>query len=336
MRTSTATVRISILSTLIVLLASVATADYDTVIAFGDSLTDHGGLNALVPSAPEVWSNGDTWVEYFADELNAALDNNAIGGAMTEGHEDAGIQAQNPNLGLTGQVDTYIAGGPAYVPSRTLFTILIGGNDLLEFLRGESWTDNPIALLTDAMSNIQTAVTDLYDDGATHFLILNLPDLAATPRFNALPPDDITSVRALTLNFNTALVTLVGNLRNNLSGATIHYFDTYAFVNDMIAGSYFANSEDSWLTLDGTYMPTGATNGPEADYLFWDAIHPMTRAHEYLGSRAARSVMAAEEGDDDSTCFITGVLHRSVATPSSGIVLVLMGLTALLFGKNRP
>lgn len=246
------------------------------------------------------------------------------------------VQAQHPNLGLRGQVNTYIAGGPAYAPSRTLFTILIGGNDLLEFLRGESWTDNPIALLTDAMSNIQTAITDLYDDGATHFLVLNLPDLAATPRFNALPnAADITSVRALTLNFNTALSTLVGNLRNNLSGVTIHYFDTYAYLNDMIAGGYFAESQTSWLTLDGSYVPTGATNGPEEDYLFWDAIHPMTRAHEYLGNRAARSVMTAEE-DDDSTCFITGVLHRSAATPASGIVLVLMGLTTLLFGKNRP
>jgi thermolabile hemolysin len=246
------------------------------------------------------------------------------------------VQAQHPNLGLRGQVNTYIAGGPAYAPSRTLFTILIGGNDLLEYLRGESDAADHIALLIDAMSNIQTAITDLYDDGATHFLVLNLPDLAATPRFNALPnAADITSVRALTLNFNTALSTLVGNLRNNLSGVTIHYFDTYAYLNDMIAGGYFAESQTSWLTLDGSYVPTGATNGPEEDYLFWDAIHPMTRAHEYLGNRAARSVMTAEE-DDDSTCFITGVLHRSAATPASGIVLVLMGLTTLLFGKNRP
>lgn len=333
--TSTATIRISVLTTFIVFLTSIARADYETVIAFGDNLTDHGGLKFYEPSAPEVWSNGATWVEYFAVELGATLDNNAIGGAKTQGHESVTVQAQFPNLGLTGQVDTFIASGPSFVPSRTLFTILIGSNDLLEFHRGEAGTDNAIVLMTNAMSRIQTAITDLHDDGAVNFLVLNLPDLGATPRFNTLPAGDIANIRELTANFNTALRALVGNLRNDWSGVTIHYFDTFAFVNAMISGNYFTDCQGSWLTLNASYVPTGGTNGPSEDYLFWDAIHPMTRAHEYLGKQVARSILAAEEEEDDSTCFITGVLHHSATAPASGTALILMGLTTFLFGKNR-
>ncbi len=69
---------------------------FNTLIAFGDSLSDHHGLEAYLGSydpvsnptgALEAWTNGDVWVEYLADILNADLDNNAIAGAMTEGHE---------------------------------------------------------------------------------------------------------------------------------------------------------------------------------------------------------------------------------------------------------
>lgn len=90
-----------------VFLATTAYArTYTHIVAFGDSLTDHHGLEFyLAPyvgvydpetnpgGVLEVRSNGDGWVEYLADGWDETLENNAIAGAMTQGHENEDIQS---------------------------------------------------------------------------------------------------------------------------------------------------------------------------------------------------------------------------------------------------
>lgn len=327
---------------LFIMLAGNAFAEYDAVVAFGDSLTDHGGLHSyLGDDVFEVWSNGDTWVEYFAKELDATLDNNAIAGAMTDGHEDEAIQAMSddgelPDLGLIGQVDTYIDSSHSFVPSTTLFTIWIGGNDLLEYSR-EAMAINdivsPTVMINNSITNIHTAIANLHSDGAVNFLILNLPDLGSTPYANSLSANEKASATALSSSFNTALSNLVSNLRSNMPGVTIHYFDVFTYLNTMIDDDVFDNTTGTYMTLDVNGNYTGGTNGPAVDYLFWDLIHPMTRAHEYLGLEVADSVLAEEAEEDDSTCFISTV-GNMVANPINANILSLFGLMLIMVGAG--
>jgi phospholipase/lecithinase/hemolysin len=322
---------------LFIMLYGKAFAEYNAVVAFGDSLTDHGGLQSyqsiLGYNVFEVWSNGDTWVKYFADELGATLDNNAIAGAMTDGHEDEDIQDltdanQLPDLGLIGQVNTYTHSSHSFIPSKTLFTIWIGGNDLLEFVRDDAYTTNPVVLISGSMTHIQTAVTNLRADGAVNFLIMNLPDLGSTPYANTLSANDKASVTALTSSFNAALRNLVTNLRANMPGVTIHYFDVFTYLNAMIDDDVFDNTTGTYM--NGSY--TG-TNGPAEDYLFWDMIHPMTKAHEYLGLEVADAVLAEEAEEDDSTCFIS-TLGNQAANPVNANILSLFGLMFIMVGAG--
>lgn len=314
-----------------------AFAEYNAVVAFGDSLTDHGGLQSYQSSLGydvfPVWSNGDTWVEYFSDELGATLDNNAIAGAMTDGHEDEDIQAMSdnddlPDLGLIGQVDTYIDSNPSFIPSTTLFTIWIGGNDLLQFARDEAYTDDPAVLISGAMTNIQTAITNLRLDGAVNFLILNLPDLGSTPYANLLSVNEKAAMTSISNSYNAALSNLVSTLRSNMSGVTIHYFNVFSYMNNMIDDDVFENTTGTYM--NGSYT---ATNGPAEDYLFWDMIHPMTRAHEYLGLEVADSVLAEEAEEDDSTCFISTVGNQA-ANPINANILSLFGLMFIMVGTG--
>ncbi len=103
--------------------------NYNHIVAFGDSLSDHGGLSSYNQTlidyggqaAPGSWTNsdatpygGDVWLDYLKDQWEATIDNNAIGGAMTIGHENSDIQALInasvlPDLGLTGQITTYLS-----------------------------------------------------------------------------------------------------------------------------------------------------------------------------------------------------------------------------------
>lgn len=111
---------------------------YQNIAAFGDSLSGHFGLAFYLGpydsisnpnGAPAVWSNGDVWIEYLAGEWEASLDNNAIGGAMTKGHESEAVQALSDSgklsqQGFGGQTDLYLSNSPGIDQEKTLFTIL--------------------------------------------------------------------------------------------------------------------------------------------------------------------------------------------------------------------
>ena len=295
---------------------------YTHFTAFGDSLTDHNGLNQFVPEAPEAFTNCQAtpcvWVEYMLAELEIELENlenNAIGGAMTQGHSDEEIQAAIdagalPPLGLVGQVDTYLSQSPEFNPDDTLFTIWIGGNDLLEFFRGESSAAAPEALVQGAMANIETAVTDLIDAGALNFLVLNLPDLSQTPAFNQQPEDTRNNINELVQGFNRALSVTLEGVEYQNSGVSIISIDVFTFMNGLIAQGIFNNTTGTYLEFDAEGNPTGNVNGDADDFLFYDPIHPTTRAHAIIGDEAAAAVEASEgarDFDDDDTCFIQTV-----------------------------
>jgi len=295
---------------------------YTHFTAFGDSLTDHNGLNQFVPEAPEAFTNCQAtpcvWVEYMLAELEIELENlenNAIGGAMSKGHSDEEIQAAIdagalPPLGLVGQVDTYLSQSPEFNPDDTLFTIWIGGNDLLEFFRGESSAAAPEALVQGAMANIETAVTDLIDAGALNFLVLNLPDLSQTPAFNQQPEDTRNNINELVQGFNRALSVTLEGVEYQNSGVSIISIDVFTFMNGLIAQGIFNNTTGTYLEFDAEGNPTGNVNGDADDFLFYDPIHPTTRAHAIIGDEAAAAVEASEgarDFDDDDTCFIQTV-----------------------------
>ncbi len=285
--------------------ASCQCTDFRSMVAFGDSLSDHHGLesylgtfhpvenpNGVLPS----WTNGDVWIEYLAASRNAVLDNNAIAGAMTRGHENANIQAlsdagQLPQLGLVGQVNLYASESPAFIPTDTLFVILIGGNDLLEYGRGESSAANVAELITNGIDNILNSMGTIAAEGALNFLVVNLPDIGKTPAYNTRPAEDILAASALAAAFNTALAYGLDEFQKMYPGITIYTFDLFSFLNEMIANNAFIDGVGTYLVLDAQGNPTGATNEPAEDHLFWDAIHPTTRAHEMLADRVDNAVL---------------------------------------------
>ncbi len=286
---------------------------FDTIIAFGDSLTDHGGLQSHLGAydpvnnpdgAPETWTNGDVWVDYLADILGATLDNNAIGGAMTLGHVNDTIQGMTdagnlPPLGLVGQVNSFGSEDVDFIAANTLFTIWIGGNDLLKFGRGESAAATPDELITDAVDNVLNAMSELVtEEGALNIMVINLPDLGKTPAYNSRTTEEIQAVTDLTSAFNSALDQGLNNFSNLSPDVTVISFDVFTYLNQIISGDTFADVTGTFMVLDENGNPTGATNEPAEDYLFWDAIHPTTKAHEMVAEEVAKTLDDIEEDDD--------------------------------------
>ncbi|SMD00548.1 Phospholipase/lecithinase/hemolysin [Desulfocicer vacuolatum DSM 3385] len=319
---------------------------YENIVAFGDSLTDHYGLSSYLGvydpdtnpnGVPEVWTNGDVWVEYLAADWGATLDNNAIGGAMSLGHENADIQALSdsgslPQLGLVGQVDSFISTDPEFDEDETLFTIWIGGNDFLEFGRGESYTTDPEVLIAGMMNNISETVVSLYAQGADNFLIINLPDLGTVPAYNSKSAEEIAGTTALVQAYNTALATTIESLESSFSDISINLFDSFGFLTELIDTNAFANVTGTYMELDTEGNRTGNVNGDADDYMFWDGIHPMTRVHEMMADELRATLYPDEDGGGSSSCFINSVQGTSSGSATPLIVLIVSFCLAAIAG----
>jgi len=256
------------------LIASTAAAAlFSGIVAFGDSLSDTGNVYAATagsnPPAPYYYdgrySNGPVWVEYLATFVSDnALENYAWGGAVT------GLGGLPP--GLLTQVGGYAASAPGDL-DETLFTVWAGPND---FFNGSDDYEG-------AVKNIINALETLDGLGAQHILVPNMPDLGKTPY---LYNDALAS--GLSLAFNTTLQAALDDFAIGFGGS-LYRLDTFSILNGIQVGDYgFANISESCLAANP--YPASWLYGD--DFLFWDDVHPTTKAHMILALEAQRIVSA--------------------------------------------
>jgi outer membrane lipase/esterase len=163
-----------------------AQGGFDQVFIFGDSLSDAGNVYALtgetskapyaiLPTRPYAigghhFSNGKTWAERLAQELNdvsggkASFDspgkngNYAFGGARA----NPGGSGTSPHAGT--QVSMYLNdyGGAS---ADALYVIQFGGNDIRDALvAGQTGTADPLDVLDGAVQGVVSAISTLYGE----------------------------------------------------------------------------------------------------------------------------------------------------------------------------
>lgn len=180
---------------------SIATAQQPTgrTVSFGDSLSDPGNLFALTgqPPAPYYqghFSNGITWIETLdggkVNGIGPVSGGNtsgnvdlAFGGAFT-GTGNLGGPALN-GTGIQSQISTFFGAGGKLAPND-LVTMWGGANNIFQFF---NTTPNPtqaqivgnsISAATTMLGDVQTVAAN----GGRNILVVNLPDIGATPSFN--------------------------------------------------------------------------------------------------------------------------------------------------------
>lgn len=296
------------------------------IVSFGDSLSDtnnlfNGGRWLEDPSKKTYYagrfSNGPNWLDYLSEQLKLPVYNWAIGGAGTIDYNlQTGESGYWPGQklikidGIRSQVDSWlnymdtsfmglcdVNSNRYYNPKNTLFTVLIGGNDLLHY-------GTPIAIMVDQE---RQALISLIDFGATHILLSTLPDLSRAPLFLVRkfnqddPKTDPEKVHERLIQFNDAVKKLGAELQAIYGDqVNIHVYDAYAVVNDLLREPQrygIINTINSCLaineeTLD-TYSKEGEMNpacldaANKADsFVFWDLIHPTTHTHKIMAEKA--------------------------------------------------
>lgn len=270
-------------------------AGVNKIIAFGDSLSDtqnmYNASNWTLPNRNSWFlgrfSNGNNWVEYLAGNLRLPIYNWAVGGA--------GVNTEQYVIsGVTDQVNSYLQymqKAPNYRPENSLFTVLIGGNDFVNYNR----------TVDEVIRGETAALQSLIGAGARNILLLKLPDVSRAPVYTSGLKSGAGAVAAKVVDFNNRLAELVGSLRSQW-GPSLHIslFDTHSLFNDLLnnpAKYGVSNTSQSCLNINSdstsnylaSHSPRSICTNPDS-FVFWDTLHPTTHTHKLLGDSVSSSV----------------------------------------------
>ncbi|HEX6113084.1 MAG TPA: SGNH/GDSL hydrolase family protein, partial [Geminicoccaceae bacterium] len=272
----------------------------DRFVVFGDSLSDPGNYFVdtrefevrpydPVPDAPYTigrfhFTNGPTWIEQLARAFQLhrsgrpALLRPGVYTNYAYGRTRARPAGE---FQLGEQVDQFLADFDGAAAPDTLYVLWIGAEDLRDALGNPG---NALAIITAALGATAHNVQKLYMAGARSFLVLNLPDLGATPALRALGPGAQQAATGLTVLYNEELETVLGQLRM-LPGILIVRFDVFGGLNALIADPDLAGLTNVTESCITPFVFRRAICQQPHNYLFWDFIHPTKAGHEYLAEQ---------------------------------------------------
>ena len=228
-----------------------AGAPFNTMVFFGDSLTDNGNLYAydlgFMPKSPPYYkghfSNGTVWSEMTADyfaQYNISSVNYAFGGETAIFHDPVGGYLPH-SLSMT--LDSYLLRNLFADKSHTLFVIWIGGND---YLPGVTDVDG---MTTEVVNEIKGTIDSLIGHGAVNFLVMNLPDLSKLPYSRIYNMQDVLGVA--TLVHNSKLEEALAQLRDQYPQVNLQELDVNSRFSDLIMHPETYN-EQYHLTISET------------------------------------------------------------------------------------
>lgn len=290
------------------------------VVSFGDSLSDVGtyapiasalGGGRFTTNPGQVWTQDVA--QYYGDTLSAAFTidiTHRLSAQSGLGYAEGGATVATPanlydfladvigniEMPVNQQVSSYLAAHGNF-SSNQLVLVWVGSNDVLR-----------AGALPAAAQTVQTAATTLgqvvgqiVQNGATHVVVINVPNVGLSPKGIA-SPDGGANLTQLSQIFNDSLSAALQ--ANGLQGK-VTQIDSYTWVNQIIANfqaNGFAVSNTS-VACDPAKTPhatallcspsTYVTANADQTYVFADDLHPTTRLHalfaQFVEQQIARS-----------------------------------------------
>jgi len=271
-----------------------APALFSTMVVFGASLDDVGNVCNLAPtscpSAPYFngrVSNGPIWVDLVATRLGAALTPSRTGGTnfAFSGARTGPIANTTQGVpNMVAQVDTFLVKGPTANRDRMLF-VLNGstvGNDINDALGQLGTNPNATAIPLNAVTNIATMVSKLYNAGARHVLIVNATDIGRTPQVRAAGATVAQIASNFSSLFNGGLTVQMTVLQAQNPGLTLYLLD----LGKLTAEVFAAPATYGFTNLTAPCV-LGSTVCAQPDgYFYWDAFHPTAATGRLVAARA--------------------------------------------------
>lgn len=294
-------VRIAALATCLTAVAAVpvAAADYSSTIFFGDSLTDSGAFQSLLPVGGKFTTNpGPVWAETVAGTLGTSATtaarggtDYAVGGARV--NTSVGFPATGPTAlapSVATQISGYLASSGGRADPNALYTVWGGANDIFTALNNPATAQ---ATVTQAAGDLVTQVARLRAAGARTILVPTVPDIGSTPFGRAQGSAAAAQITQLVSGYNQ-LVTL--GLAN--AGVSVIPIDTYSLLRAAVADPAafgFTNVTGTACTTSSSLLCTSgtlATPNAAQTYLFADGVHPTTAGHRAVSDFVLNALTA--------------------------------------------
>jgi hypothetical protein len=223
------------------------------------------------------------YVETLATELGLPASSRSTSGGNDFAYGGARTSGTGGLEGLVirdidEQIDHYLSSRTA--SANALYLLFAGANDLIA---GQTNVSIPVNRLSEDLGR-------LYSAGARSFLVLNLPPLGFTPRYNT-NPTTLAQANSRAEQFNIALGAMLDGFETSHTESTIHRFDVEALFRHALANpaaydlANVTNSAAPGLEPgDRSYdMSQIAANADQ--YVFWDDLHPTASVHLILAHR---------------------------------------------------
>lgn len=300
------------------LAASAAHAQrFSGVVSFGDSLSDAGNFGLLANPAggpsQRFTTNPDlVMVELLARHFGSTQTPSTIGGSNFAWGGACSLAATGPTtppcsnplvprLGV--QIGQHLGTGNAANPNA-LYTVWMGANDIFGAL--PIWAQAPATAQANAQAGgvtIATATVQqvgrLQAAGARNIVVLNLPNLAATPRFSTGPLAVVGPLSSLSaIAYNQALSVGLGQL-----GTGIIPINVFGLVDEVRANpAAFGLTNVTGTACNVAVLPNESAlfctrstlvNPAAADtFLFADGVHATGAANRLIAQVVIATINA--------------------------------------------
>ena len=363
------------------LAANAASAQvFSGVITFGDSLSDAGNYAPLIPNAGSFTTNpDDVWTQILANAYGSTQTSFTIGGLNYAwgGAPTGTIAAPGANPFVPGPGDA-VPGVPfplqcvpatlpcqsvgeqifvhlnsaAGVDENALYTYWAGANDIFNYLgaaQGGLITGAQAGQFTGASAAAAiTQIGALQAAGANYIVVLNLPNIGATPAFAGTP--GAASVTGLITIYNQTLNAGLANLQDGIIP-----INAYGLVNEVMANYSafgFTNITGTACNLALTggsslFCTPGAYVTPDANetYMFADGVHPTGATHAILAQAVQAEIaapgqvsmlaeIALKGGDDHAESLRGQMMHGALRDEESVIGFADLHISNIDFGAT--
>jgi outer membrane lipase/esterase len=273
-------------------ISSTAEPSFREIIIFGDSLSDTGNLASLPefgflnnPPFDRGFSNGPRAVEVLASSIGLEVDPSLhlVGPPVGTNFAVSGARARGTDpIDLPAQIGIFLLNNGGTAPSDALYVVFIGGNDVRD-ARDEPNKHLAKGIIRDAVKSINVSVRSLVAAGAKAIMVINVPDIGATPE-SQQSSDEELSERAteLTKQFNKELSGRMHRIERDLNLDLIDFnlFQFFRFViKNSIALGFTDNDDACFSSVIFIFHPDCNFD----KFVFFDEFHPTKRVHERVG-----------------------------------------------------
>ncbi|WJF89716.1 SGNH/GDSL hydrolase family protein [Paraburkholderia bonniea] len=325
------------------------------VVSFGDSLSDTGTYSPVIQAnfggGRFTTNPGEVWTQKIAEYYGGTLTPAYLGGfgkplaastglgyaqggsRITDpngiGHAPAGMPdyAQATTVPVQTQIQQYIAANGSFNANQ-LVLVNGGANDIFyqataagaaiaagaDPVATQQNTAQQVGLAAQQLAN---SVAQIIQAGATHVVLINLPNLGSTPQ--AIATGAQTTLTGLAGLFNKTLAGTLAALQ--VDPAKLIQIDTYTWQDNLLA-NYQANgftvsNTDTACNLKAMVAAATAFGAPspsafgtalfcspqtytvqnaDQTYIFADSVHPSTKVHAMFAQYVETQIAATGLG----------------------------------------